>query len=132
MTILDEIKKRADGAADDAINIADALAKEGGVEHLAGEPISTIMHAVETKATLSYDANTGTGEIPDVVAYDVMIITLNDGSTLTPPEGKVFAGWGLEDDSTEALPNKIAIAEDTTVYAIWEDEPEPEPEPEEP
>lgn len=128
MTILDEIKKRAGGAADTGVNIADALAKEGDMNHLAGEPIATVMRAIETKATLSYDANTGTGDIPDVVAYDGVIITLDDGSTLTPPEGKIFAGWGLEDDSAEALPSKITIAEDTTVYAIWEDAPEPEPE----
>lgn len=38
MTIMDEIVKRADGAADGAINIADALAKEGGVEKVCGEP----------------------------------------------------------------------------------------------
>ena len=127
MTIMDEIVKRADGAADGAINIADALAKEGGIPEMSGEPIATVMHAIETKATLSYDANTGTGDIPDVVAYDGVIITLDDGSTLTPPEGKVFAGWSLEDDSTEALPDKIAIAKNTTVYAIWENAPEPEP-----
>lgn len=130
MTIIDEIAKRANGKADDAINIADALAKENDMPELSGEPIATVMHAVETKVTLSYDANTGTGDIPDVVAYDGMIITLDDGSSLTPPEDKVFAGWGLENDSTEALPSKITIAEDTTLYAIWKDTPEEtEPEP---
>ena len=129
MTIMDEIVKRASGAADGAINIADALAKEGGIPEMSGEPIVTVMHAIETKATLSYDANTGTGDIPDVVAYDGVIITLDDGSTLTPPEGKIFAGWGLKDDSAEALPGKITIAENTTVYAIWEDAPESEPNP---
>ena len=49
MTILDEIKKRAGGTADDAINIADALAKEGGIPEMSGEPIATVMRAIAEK-----------------------------------------------------------------------------------
>ena len=49
MTILDEIKKRAGGAADSAVNIADALAKEGGIPEMSGEPIATVMRAIAEK-----------------------------------------------------------------------------------
>ena len=49
MTIMDEIIKRADGAADDAINIADALAKEGGVPEVSGEPIATVLETIAAK-----------------------------------------------------------------------------------
>ena len=123
MTILDEIKKRAGGAADDAVNIADALAKEGGVEKVCGEPIATVMNAIATKATIEFDANGGTGTIPDFIAVLHEIVPLPDGSTLTPPAGKeAFLGWATAAAATE--PDIVAPyipTEDDTLYAVWGD-----------
>lgn len=123
MTILDEIKKRAGGAADDAINIADALAKEGGVEKVAGEPIAVVLHAIATKITIEFDANGGTGDIPDFIAVNDEAVPLPDGSTLTPPEGKeAFLGWATTNNAE--APDVTAPyypEEDDTLYAVWGD-----------
>ena len=123
MTILDEIIKRASGAADTGINIADALAKEGGVEKVAGEPIAAVLHAIATKITIEFDANGGTGDIPDFIAVNDEVVPLPDGSTLTPPEGKeAFLGWATTDNAE--TPDVIAPyypEEDDTLYAVWGD-----------
>jgi len=43
--------------------------------------------------TVSYNVNGGTGTITDVTVIAGNSITLNDGSSLTAPEGKTFSGW---------------------------------------
>lgn len=123
MTIMDEIVKRADGAADGAINIADALAKEGGVEKVCGEPIATVMSAIRTKAVIKFDANGGTGDIPDFIAVHHEIVPLPDGSELTPPAGKeAFLGWATEAAATEPdITAPYVPTEDDTLYAVWGD-----------
>lgn len=124
MTILDEIIKRANGASDDAINIADALAKEWGVEKVCGEPIATVMNAIRTKVVIKFDANGGTGDIPDFVAVNHEIVPLPDGSELTAPEGKVFSGWATSDSALVAdVTVPYTPEDDATLYAFWEDDP---------
>lgn len=123
MTILDEIKKRAAGAADTGINIADALAKEGGVEKVAGEPIATVLGAIRTKCTIEFDVNGGTGEIPDFIAVFGEECPLPDGGDLTPPEGKeAFLGWATTDNAESPDVEAPYIPEeDDTLYAVWGD-----------
>jgi hypothetical protein len=50
MTILDEIKKRAGGKADNAANIAEALAMENDLQQYSAEPIATVLEKVNEAA----------------------------------------------------------------------------------
>lgn len=74
-------------------------------------------------AMLTYDANGGTGSIAPVKAMVGYPIGLSDGTGLTAPTGKEFAGWAYENDATEPdVVSPLAIAGDTTIYAVWVDE----------
>ena len=77
---------------------------------------------------LTYDKNGGTGSNPSAVTVGAGTpITLNDGSGLTPPEGKQFKGWGTSSAATEVVASPLAITANTTIYAVWEDAPAEEP-----
>ena len=73
--------------------------------------------------TVIYNANGGTGTIEsDVVSFGDSI-TLPDGTDLTAPEGKVFAGWATTptaETANAASPYKPTA--DVTLYAVWENE----------
>lgn len=72
--------------------------------------------------TVAYDANGGTGTIPSVPVSVGMSITLNDGSTLTAPSGKKFAGWATTDTATVPdVTSPYTPVGDITLYAVWED-----------
>ena len=51
--------------------------------------------------TIYFDANGGTGSISAVSVNAGSSTTLNNGSTLTPPSNKEFAGWALVSGATE-------------------------------
>ena len=71
-------------------------------------------------ATVSYDANGGTGEVDAQTAIKGNTITLDDGSGLTAPEGKEFAGWATTDSAEE--PNATSpytVTENVTLYAVY-------------
>ena len=71
-------------------------------------------------ATVSYDANGGTGEVDAQTAIKGNTITLDDGSGLTAPEGKEFAGWSTTDSAEE--PNATSpytVTENVTLYAVY-------------
>lgn len=73
--------------------------------------------------TVIYNENGGTGTISSVTVEFGESITLDDGSTLTPPSGKVFGGWATTPTATE--PNATSPYKptaDTTLYAVWVDE----------
>lgn len=70
--------------------------------------------------TVTYDANGGTGTIePDI--YTGEPITLNDGSSLTGPEGKtVFKGWAKTASAQSAtVTSPFTPIADVTLYAVW-------------
>ena len=72
--------------------------------------------------TVSYDSNGGTGTITDVTVIAGNSLDLNDGSTLTPPTDKVFAGWA--DSSTAETANissPYTPTQNATLYAVWGD-----------
>lgn len=73
--------------------------------------------------TVSYDANGGSGTITAKVVDAGQSYTLPDGSALTAPSEKVFAGWGTASDSDTALTSPYTPDQTRTLYAIWEDEP---------
>ena len=93
---------------------AEALAYLEGL--LGGTP-STVEY------TVIYNANGGEGSIASAVVEFGDAITLNDGSTLTAPTGKVFAGWATT--PTAEAPNVTSPYKptaDVTLYAVWIDE----------
>ena len=75
-------------------------------------------------ATVTYNANGGTGLIPAVSTYVGAIINVSDGSELTPPSNKVFAGWDTSSTATE--PDVVGTYKvtkaSTTLYAVYVDE----------
>lgn len=75
---------------------------------------------VVTKYTVTYNANGGEGSIDAVEVTAGESITLNDGATLTPPEGKEFVGWAKTDSAQSAtVTSPFAPDKDTILYAVW-------------
>lgn len=73
--------------------------------------------------TVSYNANGGTGSIADATVIAGNSLVLNNGSTLTPPNNKVFAGWA--DSSTAETANVVSPytpTQNSTLYAVWGDD----------
>lgn len=77
-----------------------------------------------TAATVAFNAGSGTGSYDSVSTFVGAIIPVPNGSALTPPSGKVFAGW--DTTSTATTPDIIDSYEVTsasvTLYAIYVDE----------
>ena len=77
---------------------------------------------VVTKYTVSYDANGGTGTIESVEVTAGESITVSDGTGLTAPEGKEFAGWAKTDSAQSAtVTSPFTPDKDTILYAVWAD-----------
>lgn len=76
----------------------------------------------ETKYTVTYDANSGTGTIEPVEVVAGESITLDDGSGLTAPEGKEFLGWAKTSSAQSAtVTSPFTPDKDTILYAVWAD-----------
>ncbi|MBO6304888.1 MAG: InlB B-repeat-containing protein [Selenomonadaceae bacterium] len=70
--------------------------------------------------TVTYDVNGGTGEVAAATAIAGDSITLNDGTGITAPEGKVFSGWATTDDAEAAdVTSPYTVTEDVTLYAVY-------------
>lgn len=73
--------------------------------------------------TLTYDANGGMGMVNSSKVLEGATTTLNDGTVLTPPTGKTFAGWNtLPEGGGEfyAKNSKLTMpAGNLTLYALW-------------
>lgn len=72
-------------------------------------------------ATLTYDVNGGTGTVSPVVVAAGTEVTLDTGAGLTPPDTKVFGGWGTSASATEAVESPYKVTANVTLYAIWND-----------
>lgn len=82
--------------------------------------LESLMAAATVNVTLTYNANGGTGTIDPVSVAARTAVTLNDGSTLTAPEGKEFSGWATTDDAeTPNATSPYTVTENTTLYAVW-------------
>lgn len=71
---------------------------------------------------VGYDANGGTGSIASETVNAGESVTLDDGSTLTAPAGKEFAGWALSSTASAAAYQGGASytpTRDVTFYAVW-------------
>ena len=77
---------------------------------------------VTEKYTVSYDANGGEGTIEPVEVLAGEAITVSDGTGLTAPLGKEFAGWAKTDSAQSAtVVSPFTPDKDTTLYAVWTD-----------
>ncbi|MBP5423732.1 MAG: InlB B-repeat-containing protein [Paludibacteraceae bacterium] len=71
-------------------------------------------------ATVTYNANGGTGSVDAQTVIKGNSISLDDGSGLTPPEGKEFAGWATTNDAEEPdVESPYNVTEDVTLYAVY-------------
>lgn len=74
-----------------------------------------------TSATVTYNANGGTGSIDSVSTYVGAIITVDDGTTLTPPTNKHFVGW--DTNSSATIPDIVGTykvpSASVTLYAVY-------------
>lgn len=77
-----------------------------------------------TAATVAFNAGSGSGSYDSVSTVVGAIIPVPDGSALTPPASKVFAGW--DTSSTATTPDIVGSYKVTetsvTLYAIYVDE----------
>ena len=103
--------------------------KVNGKEMQPGEQIlvssSTWVYAVwednPDTFTVSFNRNNGSGSMD--AAKDVVGAYVLPASTLTPPPGMMFKAWSVN-DTEYAVGDTIQITADTTVKAIWEDDPD--------
>lgn len=74
--------------------------------------------------TVTYDNNSGTGTMSTGTALEGIAFTM-PSCTLTPPAGKQFKEWaiGSADGTKVATGGTYIFTENTTVYAVWEEEP---------
>lgn len=71
-------------------------------------------------ATVTYNVNGGSGDVAGATAIKGNTITLNDGTGITPPSGKVFSGWATTDSATEAdVSSPYTVTDDVTLYAVY-------------
>lgn len=70
--------------------------------------------------TVTYNVNGGTGSIAPVVVNEEEYIDLDNGASLTPPTGKVFAGWATYSSATAPnVSSPYMPTADITLYAVW-------------
>lgn len=70
--------------------------------------------------TVSFDANGGSGSMPDVTVNDGTY-TLPMNCFKAPSNAKYFAGWALSADGDPILKRTITLTANTTLYATWAD-----------
>lgn len=70
--------------------------------------------------TITYDANGGTGSVDAQVVIAGNSAELNDGTGLTAPEGKEFAGWATTNDAeTPDATSPYKPTGNVTLYAVY-------------
>ena len=129
-TVTDEIGNQliADGLAE----VYSQIVPKGALNISANGTYDVSTYASATvnvgTLTVSYDANGGTGTLDAQTVIAGNSINLSDGTGLTAPEGKEFAGWGLEATATEPeVTSPYVPTENVTLYAVWVDSADPEP-----
>lgn len=70
--------------------------------------------------TITYNVNGGSGTLDPVDVKAGDSVELNDGSTLTPPSDKEFAGWAKSSSAQNpTVESPFTPAGDVTLYAVW-------------
>ena len=71
-------------------------------------------------ATVTYNVNGGTGEVAAATAIKGNTISLSDGTGITPPSEKTFAGWATTNDAVTAdVTSPYTPTGDITLYAVY-------------
>ena len=71
---------------------------------------------------VAYDANGGTGTVATVHIGKGSSVELSDGTGLTAPESKEFAGWATAAAATESdVTSPYTPSGSVTLYAVWAD-----------
>ncbi|MBQ9736703.1 MAG: carbohydrate-binding domain-containing protein [Clostridia bacterium] len=96
---------------------ADTTACEGFVD---GACIFSTDTAPATEITVSFDAGGGTGEMEPVSALSGWVKLPLRGD-FTPPEGKVFAAWSLNEGGAPLASGFAKLSASATVYALYKD-----------
>lgn len=74
----------------------------------------------ENTATVTFDANGGSGTVAAVVAYIGQTIKLPDGTGITPPSGKELIGWDTTSSATiPDFTEYYRVNGNVTLYAIY-------------
>lgn len=128
VTKLDELLGNTERSKD----IVEALGGQAGGSITAAlddiESITIVRKETETqepvaKYTVSYNANGGEGSISSVEVTAGDSITLNNGMSLTPPEGKIFSGWAKSASAQSAtVSSPFTPDKNTELFAVWVDE----------
>ena len=117
-TVTLQIKDLSVGATITAI----ATDRGGLVEEetpLDSDPVSVTLET----ATVSYDANGGSGTMPSTKMNKGLTYTILDNG-FEAPENKEFDHWEI-DGKTVAAGSEIPVNEDTTITAVWKDKTVP-------
>lgn len=73
-----------------------------------------------TPATVTYDVNGGTGTVSAVSTYVGAIITVDNGSGITPPTDKMFVGWDTSASATiPDITGNYKVTGNVTLYAVY-------------
>ena len=73
-----------------------------------------------TTYTITYDANGGTGTISPQTVTAGQSTTLSDGTGLTAPSNKTFAGWATTSTAETAdVTSPYTPTASVTLYAVW-------------
>ena len=82
--------------------------------------LKSLMQAPTSTYTVTYNVNGGTGTVESATVTAGESVTLNDGSGITPPSNKTFAGWGLTSDATETVTSPYTPSANVTLYAVYQ------------
>lgn len=119
-TILEKLQEKYPNAEgiNDTRNIAEAVACINGT---GSRGANAIADHISKQFTISFNLNGGSGTTPaSVTKAEGSVITLPDGTGLTAPENKKFAGWGSTALAEEAdIESPYTVTEDVTLYAVW-------------
>lgn len=82
--------------------------------------LKNLMAAAGETYRVTYDLMGGTGSVDDETVTAGESVTLEDGTNITPPEGKEFSGWATNTSAT--VPNVTSPytpSGDVTLYAVY-------------
>ena len=80
--------------------------------------LKNLMAAPGASYRVTFDLMGGTGDIEDTDVTAGESITLDDGTGITAPSGKEFAGWSLAPNG-EIVASPFTPSEDVTLYAVY-------------
>lgn len=80
--------------------------------------LKNLMAASGASYRVTFDLMGGTGDIEDTDVTAGESVTLDDGTGITPPSGKEFAGWSLAPNG-EIVASPFTPSGDVTLYAVY-------------